>query len=144
MLVHAPKPIGQPAGAGFEKDHLQLGISLQRSATNEAQTREHLLERMRNRMGEKPLPGETIGAGGGQKRAGAFMNQQWDGQLDDGSVERVIIGIIDIAAFDRIRPDEDAFEAELIDGSPGFLDGELHVLDWDYADAHESFGIRVA
>ena len=24
VLVHAPEPVGQPAGAGFEKDHLQL------------------------------------------------------------------------------------------------------------------------
>ena len=66
VLVHAPEPVGQPAGAGFEKNHLQLRKFFQDPFANQAQAGEHLFEGMGNRVGKKPLAGKAIGAGGGK------------------------------------------------------------------------------
>ena len=115
VLVHAPEPVGQPAGAGFEKDDLQFGIALQSAFADQSQAREHLFDRMGNRVGEKPLAGEAVGTGGGEKCAGAFVHQQRHAEIDDGFIERVVVGIVDVAAFYRIGSNKNAFEAELVD-----------------------------
>ena len=57
-------------------------------------------------------------------------------ELDDGFVKRVVKGVVDIAAFHRIGPDEDTFEAKLVDRALGFVDGELYILHGNHADAH--------
>ncbi len=99
---------------------------------------------MGNRVSEKPLAGKPVSTGRRKKRARAFMNQQRHSQLDHRLVQRIVIGIVDVAALDRIRPDEYAFEAEFIYGAFCFFDGEFHVLDWNHADTQEPFSIRSA
>ena len=133
----------QPA-PDFEKNDLQLRISFQSAAADQAQAREHLLDRMGDRVGKKPLAGETVGARRGQKSAGAFVNQERHAELDDGFVKRVVIGVVDIAAFHRIGPHEDAFEAKLVDRAFGFVDGELYILHGNHADAHQAMAVFTA
>src|SRR5438477_9122482 len=125
MLIHAPEPVRQPAGACLEKNHLQLRVAFESTTADQAQAGKHLLDRMRDRVREKPFSGEPIGAGGRKKRAGAFVNQERYAELDNGFVKRVVISVVDVAPFDGIGSDEDSFEAELVDDSLGFGDGEL-------------------
>jgi hypothetical protein len=64
------------------------------------------------------------------------MHEEGYTELDDRSVERIVIVIVDIAPFDRIGPHEDSFETELVDRALRFMDGEFHILYWNDGNAH--------
>src|SRR6185437_16481576 len=92
-------------------------------------------------MRKKPLAGKAIGSGRRQKCAGPFVHEEGHTEIDNRSVKRIVIGIVDIAPFDRIGPNEDSFEAELIDRALRFIDGELHVLYWKDGNPHQANAI---
>ena len=98
-------------------------MALQSAVANQAQAREHLLDRMGDRVGEKPLAPKAFRAGRRQKRARSFMHEERHTKLDNCSIQWIVIGIIDIASFNRVGPDKNPFEAKLGDSASGFIDG---------------------
>src|SRR5690348_6739983 len=100
-------------------------MALQSAAANQAEAREHLLDRVRDRVGEKPLAAKAIGSRSRQKRARAFVDKKRHTEFNYRLVKRVVIGIIDIASFDRIGPDKNPFKAKLGDSAFGFIDGQF-------------------
>src|SRR6266508_2396836 len=99
---------------------------------------------MGNRVGEKPLAREPISAGSGKKCSRPLVNQERHTELLNRFVERIVIRIINVAALDRVWPNEDALESEFLDYALGFLDGQFNVLHGDHAARHEAFSIRGA
>src|SRR5690349_24676166 len=66
------------------------------------------------------------------------MHEEAHTEIDYGSVKRIVIGVVDVAPFDRIGPNENSFETELVDRALRFIDGELYVLYRNDANAHQA------
>ena len=60
-------------------------------------------------------PAKAVGAGGRQIGAGAFVHHQRHAQFLQSFVQRIVVGIVERAAFNRIGPHKDRLEAELVD-----------------------------
>src|SRR5689334_17111701 len=99
---------------------------------------------MGNRVRKKPLPGKALSSGRRQKRAGPFMHEEGHIEIDYGSVKRIVIGVVDVAPFDRVGPNKNSFETELVDRALRFIDGELYVLYRKDGNAHQAPAIRRA
>ena len=95
MFVQTLHPVGHPTGAGFEKGNFQFRIKLQNTAADDAHDADHLLEGVRRRMDEKCVI-EAIG--GSRRPAGTDMDAHGNAELLGLGVERIEIGMIQIAS----------------------------------------------
>src|SRR6266540_3971970 len=55
MLVHSPEPVGEPAAAGFQKHKAQFGKAIEHAFADDDRQRDHLLERMAEKVRVKKL-----------------------------------------------------------------------------------------
>ena len=135
LLVVLVQPIDEerdPAGARLEEGDPQLWMPLEDAARDERGHRRHLVERKADAV-HLDVIRETVHADLRQMNAGRTVNAQRHPELDGRGVERVEIGVVEVAGLER-RRDQSRDQPQLL-GFAHDVDGHLSVFDRGDTDA---------
>ena len=132
VLVQTIDEERDPPGARLEEGDPQLWMPLEDAARDERCHRRHLVERKADAV-HLDVIREPVHADLRQVNAGRTVNAQRHVELDGGGVERVEIGVVEVAGLER-RRDQSRDQPQLL-GLAHDVDGHLPVLDRGDTDA---------
>ena len=148
MLIHAPQPEGEPTAVALQEREAHPGKALADPAADDGETRVHRLDGVgRHVLGHPEIlvnAVEALADGHRQPAGNAFVEADREPLLLALRPQRVVHRVVPVAAPHRVRPQEDAPEAELFLGAAGLVHRRLHVLGRHHGGAVEALRIRRA